>query len=62
MTFEFDYDIDAEQITIVYDGSCVLKVNFDGEKPVFKNFEKLKDEEVENLLKTFCKNVHAVLA
>lgn len=61
MTFEFDYNQDTDQITIVYDGSCVLKVDFDGEKPKYHNFEKLKDEDVEILLKNLCKSVYAVL-
>ena len=46
MTFEFDYNTDTDEITIVYDGACVLKSMFDGERVVFKNFEKLKDDEI----------------
>jgi predicted phosphoribosyltransferase len=60
MTFEFEYDNEAEQMTIIYDSSIVLKVFFDEGKPVYKNFNKIQDEEVENLLKKFCKDVYAL--
>lgn len=62
MTFEFDYNSDTEQITIVYDGSFILTASFDGEKPQFKNFDKIDDEEIEIILKNLCKNVYNVLA
>lgn len=62
MTFEFDYDTDTEQITIVYDGTCVLTVDFDGEKPVFKNFDKIGDDEIEAMLRNLCKSAYNVLA
>jgi hypothetical protein len=62
MTFEFDYNTDTDEITIVYDGSCVLKSMFDGERVVFKNFDKLKDEDVEAMLKRLCREAHEVLA
>ena len=62
MRFEFDYDLDTDQITIVYDNVCVLKVDFDDERPVFRNFDKLPDDETEQLLKKFCRDVHAMLA
>jgi len=62
MTFEFDYDPDTDQITIVYDGSCVLKVDFDGERPIFRNFDKVQDEEIENMLRNLCKAAYNVLA
>lgn len=61
MTFEFDYNSDTEQISITYDASCVLRVEFDGETPTFHNFEKIDDEDVEKLLKTFCRQVYNVL-
>ena len=61
MTFEFDYNTDTDEITIVYDGTCVLKSSYDGEKIKFKNFEKLKDEEVELLLKNLCRATYDVL-
>jgi uncharacterized lipoprotein YehR (DUF1307 family) len=62
MTFEFDYNTDTDEITIVYDGACVLKSTFDGEKVTFKNFEKLKDEEIEGMLKRLCREAFDVLA
>lgn len=62
MTFEFDYNTDTEQITIVYDGVFVLKAEFDGEKVSFKNFSKLQDEEVEALLKNLCRSAFNLLA
>jgi hypothetical protein len=62
MTFEFDYNTDTDQITIVYDGLCVLKADFDGEKPIFHNFEKIRDEEIEGLLKSLCRHAYDVLA
>jgi hypothetical protein len=61
MNFEFEYDTDTEQITIIYDGSTVLKVTFDDSKPVFKNFNKISDDAVEDLLKKFCKDLHALI-
>lgn len=61
MTFEFDYNTDTDEITIVYDGACVLKASYDGEKVRFKNFEKLKDEEIEQLLKNLCRATYDVL-
>jgi hypothetical protein len=62
MTFEFDYDTDTDQITIVYDGTCVLTVDFDGEKPAFKNFDKIGDDEIETMLRNLCKAAYNVLA
>jgi hypothetical protein len=62
MTFEFDYDQDTDQITIIYDGSCVLKAEFDGERPIFRNFDKVGDEELEQILKNLCKAAFNVLA
>jgi hypothetical protein len=62
MTFEFDYNTETEQITIVYDGSFVLNAQFDSEKPVFKNFDKIQDEEIEHILKSLCKNMYSALA
>jgi len=62
MTFEFDYDQNTDQITIVYDGSYVLKADFDGERISFKNFDKLQDEEIENILKNLCRATYNLLA
>ena len=62
MTFEFDYNTDTDQITIVYDGSCVLKVDFDGERPIFQNFDRVDDEDMEHLLKNLCRAAYDVLA
>jgi hypothetical protein len=62
MTFEFEYDTETDQITIVYDGSCVLKVDFDDSRPVFRNFEKVGDEEIENILKNLCRSAHNALS
>jgi predicted phosphoribosyltransferase len=62
MTFEFDYNTDTDQITIVYDGACVLSSDFDGEKATFRNFEKIGDDEVESMLKNLCRAAYNVLA
>lgn len=62
MTFEFDYDQDTDQITIIYDGACVLKADFDGERPTFRNFDKVGDEEIELILKNLCRAAFNVLA
>jgi hypothetical protein len=61
MTFEFDYNLDTDEISIVYEGSFVLKAEFDGERLVFRNFEKIKDEDVENMLKNLCRAAFNVL-
>jgi hypothetical protein len=62
MRFEFDYDDETDQITIVYDGVFVLKADFDGDRPVFKNFDRLQDEEIEAMLKNLCRTAYEVLA
>jgi hypothetical protein len=62
MTFEFDYNTETDQITIVYDGSYVLKADFDGERISFKNFDKVQDEAIENILKNLCRAAYNVLA
>lgn len=62
MTFEFDYNTDTEEITIVYDGVFVLKASFDGDKVSFKNFDKLQDDETELLLKNLCRSAFNLLA
>jgi len=62
MTFEFDYNLDTDEISIVYEGSFVLKAEFDGERPTFRNFEKVKDEEIEAMLKNLCRAAFNVLA
>lgn len=61
MTFEFDYNTETDQITIVYDGTFVLKADFDGERISFKNFDKLQDEAIENMLKNLCRTAYNVL-
>ena len=62
MTFEFDYDTETDQITIVYDGQFVLKADFDGERPIFRNFDKVNDEGVELMLKNLCRASYSLLA
>jgi outer membrane lipoprotein-sorting protein len=62
MRFEFEYDPQTDQITIVYDGSFILTVDFDGETYHFKNFEKVDDENIEKMLKTLCVSAYGVLA
>lgn len=61
MTFEFDYNLDTDEISIVYEGSFVLKSEFDGERPIFRNFEKINDEEIETMLKNLCRTAFDVL-
>lgn len=61
MRFEFDYDIETDQITIVYDGAFTLTADFDGSDVVFKHFEKIDDEQLENILKNLCRDAFSVL-
>lgn len=61
MTFEFDYNEETDQITIVYDGSYVLKADFDGDRISFKSFDRLQDEAIENMLKNLCRAAYSVL-
>lgn len=62
MTFEFDYNMETDRITIVYDGSCVLTADHDGEQTVFHNFDKVDDEAVAKVLKNLCREVYGILA
>ena len=62
MTFEFDYNTDTDQITIVYDGTCVVTANYDGSRISFKHFDKIDDEDIEKLLKDLCRAAYGVLA
>lgn len=55
MTFEFNYDLDAEEINIVYDNCIYMKADIDNGKIRYFNFGKIEDEEVEKLLKDLCK-------
>ena len=57
MRFEFDYDIEIDQITIVYDGAFTLTASYDGSQVSFKNFDRLDDEDLENILKTFARQL-----
>ena len=61
MRFEFDYDIETDQITIVYDGAFTLTADFDGDTVLFKHFEKIDDEQLENILKNLCREAFSVL-
>lgn len=62
MRFEFDYDIETDQITIVYDGAFTLTANYDGEEVTFKHFDRLDDEQLEQILKNLCRSAFGVLA
>ena len=62
MTFEFDYNTDTDEISIIYEGSFVLKAEFDGERVSFKNFDKVKDDEIEAMLKNLCKAAFNILS
>lgn len=62
MTFEFNYDTDTDEIAIIYEGSFVLKAEFDGERLIFKNFDRIKDDEIETMLRNLCKTAFNVLA
>jgi hypothetical protein len=55
MTFEFNYDPEAEEINIVYDNYIYMKADTDNGKIRYFNFGKIEDEEVEKLLKDLCK-------
>jgi hypothetical protein len=61
MTFEFNYDPESEEISIIYDNYAPLKVYQDNGKLRYLNFEKIEDEDIENLLKNLCKNTFDVL-
>lgn len=62
MTFEFDYNTDTDRITIVYDGSCVVTADYDGERVIFHHFDKIDDENVEKILKNLCKDFFNAIA
>jgi hypothetical protein len=62
MRFEFDYDIEIDQITIVYDGAFTLTASYDGSQVSFKNFDRLDDEDLENILKNLCKSAFSALS
>ena len=62
MTFEFDYNTDTDRITIVYDGSCVVTADYDGERAIFHHFDKIDDENVEKILKNLCKDFFNAIA
>jgi hypothetical protein len=61
MLFEFEYNADSDEASIIYDGAYLLKVEFDGDTPHFHGFEKLSDEDTENLLKKLCIDVRRLL-
>lgn len=61
MRFEFEYDIEIDKITIVYDGAFTLTAHYDGSQVVFKNFDKLEDDELEGILKTLCRSAFNAL-
>jgi hypothetical protein len=62
MRFEFDYDIEIDQITIVYDGAFTLTASYDGSQVSFKNFDRLDDEDLENILKNLCRSAFSALS
>ena len=62
MRFEFDYDIEIDQITIVYDGAFTLTASYDGSQVSFKNFDRLDDEDLENILKNLCRSAFNALS
>ena len=62
MTFEFDYNTDTDEITIVYEGAYTLKASYDGTRVIFKNFDKIEDELFEKILKNLCKQTFDALA
>lgn len=61
MTFEFNYDAESEEISIIYDNYAPLKSYIDNGKIHFLGFEKIEDEDIENLLKNLCKHTFNVL-
>jgi hypothetical protein len=61
MTFEFNYDPESEEISIIYDNYAPLKAYVDNGKLRFFHFEKIEDEDIENLLKNLCKHTFDVL-
>jgi len=61
MTFEFNYDPESEEISIIYDNYASLKADKDGGKIRYFNFEKVEDEDIEILLKGLCKQTFEIL-
>jgi len=57
VTFEFTYDDEAEEITIIYDNSTILKASSEDGDASFRHFSKIDDEDVEHILKNLCKQV-----
>jgi hypothetical protein len=61
MTFEFNYDPESEEISIIYDNYASLKAYVDNGKIRYFNFAAIEDEDIENLLKNLCKHTFDVL-
>ena len=61
MRFEFDYDIETDQITIIYDGVFSLSASYDGTEITFTNFERINDDLVESALKNLCRSMFNAL-
>jgi hypothetical protein len=61
MRFEFDYDIETDQITIIYDGAFSLSASYDGSEIVFTNFDRIDDDLVELALKNLCRSMFNAL-
>lgn len=57
MTFEFSYDPSSEEIFITYDNQVALSAFFDGEEIVYSGFEKIRDDDVERILKSLCRQI-----
>jgi len=60
MTFEFTYDTETEEIHIIYDNSVALKASQENGYCTFYNFEKIDDEEIENVLKKLCVQAYSI--
>ena len=54
MTFEFNYDIESEEIHITFDNCVTVRAFQKSGKVVFVNFSNIDDEDIEELLKNLC--------
>ncbi len=58
MNFETTVDREAEEVTIVYEDSIVLKVTrLDDDKYSYSNFHKLDEEGLEDIFKALAKSL-----
>ncbi len=61
MTFEFNYDPESEEIHITFDNQLTMRAYQEYGNIVFSGFERVEDEDIEDLLKSLCKKTFSVL-